>query len=55
MHDAEDIERYTKVAETHNLLITGGSDFHGTASRYVKELGEFTIEDRFAEKFWISE
>ena len=55
LHDAEDIERYTKVAETHNLLITGGSDFHGTASRYVKELGEFTIEDRFAEKFWISE
>ena len=55
LHDAEDIERYTKIAETHKLLITGGSDFHGTASRYVKELGEFTIEDRFAEKFWISE
>ena len=55
LHDAEDIERYTKMAEAHNLLITGGSDFHGAASRYVKELGEFTIEDRFAEKFWISE
>lgn len=51
-HDAEDTERYIKVAEKHNLLITGGSDFHGTASRYVKELGEFTIEDKFAEQFY---
>ena len=51
-HDTEDTERYIKIAEKHNLLITGGSDFHGTASRYVKELGEFTIEDKFAEQFY---
>ena len=51
-HDLEDIQRYMKLADKYNLLVTGGSDFHGTASRYVKELGEFTIEDEFAEKFY---
>ncbi len=52
LHTAEDVARYTEIAQRHNFLITGGSDFHGTASRYVKELGEFTIEDEFAEKFY---
>ena len=52
LHDVEDTDKYIKMAEKYNLLITGGSDFHGTASRYVKELGEFTIEDEFAEKFY---
>lgn len=51
-HSPEDIERYVKIAEQHNLLLTGGSDFHGINSRYVKELGEFTIEDSYAEKFY---
>ena len=53
LHDDEDTARYIKIAEKHNLLITGGSDFHGTASRYVKNLGDFTIEDKFAEFFWL--
>ena len=51
-HLTEDVQRYVLMAEKYNLLLTGGSDFHGTASRYVKELGEFTIEDHFAEKFY---
>ena len=54
LQDEQDTDRYMKMAEAYNLKITGGSDFHGTASRYVKELGEFTIEDRFAEDFYIS-
>ena len=52
IHSPEDIQRYKIFAEKYNLLITGGSDFHGTNSRYVKNLGEFTIEDEFAEKFF---
>ena len=53
LNDEEDTARYIKIAEEYNLLITGGSDFHGTASRYVKNLGDFTIEDKFAESFWL--
>ena len=55
IHTTEDVTRYFRMAEEHGLLVTGGSDFHGTASRYVKELGEFTIADELAEKFWVSE
>ena len=52
-HTPEDVERYMFFAHKYNLKITGGSDFHGTASRYVKELGEFTIADEYAEQFKI--
>ena len=51
-HSLEDTQRYIKLAEKYKLLLTGGSDFHGTTSRYVKNLGEFTIEDEVAEKFY---
>ena len=51
-HTPEDTANYIQLAKKYNLLLTGGSDFHGIASRYVKELGEFTIEDQFAEKFY---
>lgn len=53
-HTPADVERYTSFAQKFNLKITGGSDFHGTASRYVKNLGEFTISDEFAEKFFVN-
>ena len=52
LHDSDETNRYIKIAQEHNLLITGGSDFHGTNSRYVNDLGDFTIEDQFAEKFY---
>ncbi|MBR1396559.1 MAG: PHP domain-containing protein [Selenomonadaceae bacterium] len=52
-HTVEDTNLYIETAKKFNLLITGGSDFHGTTSRYVKDLGEFTIEDKFAEQFYI--
>ena len=51
-HDAEDTGRYIEIAKKYNLLLTGGSDFHGTTSRYVKDLGEFTIDDEIAEQFY---
>lgn len=47
-HEAEDVARYQKIAVSHHLLITGGSDFHGTLQREPSELGGFTIEDTYA-------
>lgn len=33
-HRQEDIERFIRIATQHNLVITGGSDFHDIPSRY---------------------
>ena len=52
-HKPSEIQHYFLLAKKYNLLITGGSDFHGISSRFVKELGEFTISDALAEKFFI--
>ena len=52
MHQPEDVRRYSELAKKYNLLTAGGSDFHGTASRYVKNLGDFTVDDEIAEKFY---
>lgn len=52
-HKPEEIQHYFLLAKKYNLLITGGSDFHGTSSRFVKELGEFTISDVLAAKIFI--
>ncbi len=51
-HDQEDTERYMELAKSYNLLMSGGSDFHGIPSRFPNELGIFTIEDSYAEKFY---
>ncbi len=53
-HRPEDTQNYYLLAKKYDLLITGGSDFHGTSSRFVKELGEFTISDTLAEKFYVA-
>ena len=52
-HSVEDMQFYKGLASQYNLLIAGGSDFHGAASRFVNALGEFTISDDLAEKFYI--
>lgn len=52
-HKPSEIQHYFFLAKKYNLPVTGGSDFHGTSSRFVKELGEFTISDSLAEKFFI--
>lgn len=51
-HDAEDTARYLAMAEKHHLLVTGGSDFHGFATRYPQELGVFTVDDCYAEQLY---
>lgn len=53
-HDEADTERYLQMAERHGLLVSGGSDFHGFATRFPTEMGLFTIEDVYAEKFYRS-
>lgn len=52
-HKPEEIQHYFLLAKRFNLLIAGGSDFHGTASRFVNKLGDFTISDELAEKFFV--
>lgn len=52
-HKPEDTQHYFFLARKFNLLITGGSDFHGTSSRFVSALGDFTISDKLAEKFFV--
>lgn len=53
-HDAADTQRYMEMAVRHHLLISGGSDFHGFSTRYPQQLGIFTVEDVYAEKFFRS-
>lgn len=52
-HKPDDVQHYYFLAKRHNLMITGGSDFHGTSSRFVKDLGDFTVSDTLAEKFCV--
>ena len=52
-HKPDETQHYFFLAKKYNLLITGGSDFHGAASRFVNELGDFTISDNLAEKFFV--
>lgn len=51
-HKPEDVQRYKTLASQYNLFMTGGSDFHGSASRFVDKLGEFTIDDELAKKIY---
>lgn len=41
IHTIQDIRRYKLIAEKYNLLITGGSDFHG-AAHPERKLGKTT-------------
>lgn len=42
-HTSQQLGYYQELAQTHRLLITGGSDFHGIAGRYPEMLGKFSI------------
>lgn len=54
-HKPQDVQRYKILANKYNLMVSGGSDFHGVASRFVSKLGEFTIADEIAEKFYMND
>lgn len=51
-HNPFDIEKYLTLATRFNLIPGGGSDFHGIGSRHVNDLGEYTIPDEVAERFF---
>ena len=54
-HEAADTQRYIEMAKKYGLLLSGGSDFHGYATRFPQEMGIFTIDDEVAEQFFRSE
>lgn len=51
-HDEEDTKRYLELAEKYHLLVTGGSDFHGIPGRWPQQIGEFVVEDCYAEELY---
>lgn len=42
-HTQEQIQKYLRLAQEHQLAITGGSDFHGIPTRFPQRIGLFTI------------
>ena len=54
-HKPIDIQKYLGIAKKFNLMVGGGSDFHGIGSKYVDNLGDYTIPDEIAEKFFIKQ
>ena len=51
-HSPEDTERYLAMANKYNLMITGGSDFHGIEGRVPRSLGEFVVDDSYAAEIY---
>lgn len=51
-HQVKDMELYLSFATKYKLLVVGGSDFHGSASRFINSLGDFTIADDLAKKIY---
>ena len=47
---ADQIEHYLAIAAKHNLLATGGSDYHGGDIGRDLKLGDHTIPDELADK-----
>ncbi|MDR4499712.1 MAG: transcription antitermination factor NusB [Candidatus Scalindua sp.] len=48
-HQPDTVKRYIRLAKKYDLVITGGSDFHGERKPEVT-LGCITIDDRLVEK-----
>lgn len=49
-YQPERIERYLGLARKYDLLVTGGSDFHGMDSGREVKLGDLTIPDELVDK-----
>lgn len=43
-------QKYLDIAKKYNLIVTGGSDYHGLNSGREIKLGEFTIKDELVEE-----
>jgi 3',5'-nucleoside bisphosphate phosphatase len=44
-HDAASIEKYSALARSLNLAVSGGSDYHGPGSGRAEALGQVTLGD----------
>ena len=51
-HSKADVIKYMNLAKKHNLIITGGSDFHAIKTRYPENLGMFIIDDIWAKNLY---
>ena len=51
-HDEADTARYLAMADKYNLLVTGGSDYHGIPGRWPEHIGEFIVEDKYAQELY---
>lgn len=49
-HSKAMINHYNQLARNNNLLITGGSDFHGIPGRFPEDFGEFGIPYHFVQE-----
>lgn len=49
-HDYKTQKRIEAFAESHNLLMTGGSDYHGGNKEYQKFFGVVTINTKYVDK-----
>lgn len=48
-HDLNDVTKYLELAKEYNLLVTGGSDFHGVGIK--DDLGTSLVNDNYLEEF----
>lgn len=46
-HTLEQIEHYTNLANSYNLIVTGGSDYHGLSEKRRKQLGSVIVPESF--------
>jgi predicted metal-dependent phosphoesterase TrpH len=55
-HTNKDINKFKQMAETLNLLVSGGSDYHGKTTKPNIELGKLALEKResieISDTFW---
>lgn len=49
-HDYEQQKMYRSIAEKHNLLVTGGSDYHGSGEGYLRHFGVVNVSMGQVEK-----
>ncbi len=54
-HNAAQTKKYRKLAKKHQLLITGGSDFHAIPGRFPEKLGIFTIPDPLIDQLCVQQ
>lgn len=43
-HSKDEILKYTKIADKYNLIVTGGSDFHGDYLNNIPVLGDYFVD-----------